>query len=44
MGLGDLSLAGNAQQGKEDNHGTAARREPEGTGNAVVIAREGRPE
>ena len=44
MGFGDLSLAGDAQQGKEDNHGTAARGEPEGPSNAIVIAGEGRAE
>ena len=38
MGLGDLSLARHAQQGKEDDHRTAAGCEPKGTSDAIVVA------
>lgn len=38
MRFGDLSLAGYSQQGKENNHRTAASCKPERTSYAVVIA------
>jgi hypothetical protein len=38
MRFGNLAFAGYTQQRKEDDHGTAARGEPKGAGDAVVVA------
>ena len=40
--FGDLQLAGDSEQGEEDDHRTASGGKPKGPGNAKVVANESR--